>query len=230
MWDSHFAYKVCADEKSVVIPAGQQFTAGFKLTSLDRNEGETIVRRAISKPLPESDLMPLYVNGLNKFSETILNTGEDKRFVWPWERETEGPARLALDTSCGFDDQNSLRISSHGPGTSCWRATTIGPAFGGDPFVTGARYKLSARVKTASLSGDSLIAIRLHRENQGSVFDLQHYEVFESPPALRGDNDWTLLELLTPPIAPAPDRLHLLLVQRGSGTTWFDNVLLEMHS
>ena len=82
-------------------------------------------------------------------------------------------------------------------------------------------------MKTASLAGQSLIAIRLHRENRGSVFDLRNYEIFEAPAPLRGDADWTLLEAITPPIAPAPDRLHMLLIQSGSGTTWFDNVLLE---
>jgi hypothetical protein len=227
MWDSHFAYKVCVDDNRFVIPAGTQFTAGFRLTSLDEREAEEIIRRAIDRPSPAIDSIPVYMNGVNRFSETILTIGEDRRFVWPWEQEAGENATLVRDQSCGFDDHASLRVSSQGPGTSCWKATTIGPAFGGAPFTGGSRYRLSVCVKTASLTGESLVAIRLHRENRGSVFDFQSYEVFESPVVLHGDTDWTLLEIITPPIDPAPDRLHLLLIQRGSGTTWFDNVLLE---
>jgi hypothetical protein len=227
MWDSHFAYKICADDKEVVVPAGTRFAAAFKLTSLDDWEAEEIIRRATDRPSPSNDTIPLYVNGVNRFSETILTIAEDRRFVWPWEQDIGENATLIRDQSCGFDDTTSLRISSHGPGTSCWKATTIGPAFGGDPFVGSSRYRLSARVKTDSLSGQSLIAIRLHREAHGNVFDLRNYEVFESPVVLRGDTDWTPLEVVTPPIDPAPDRLHLLLIQREGGTTWFDNVLLE---
>lgn len=227
MWDSHFAYKVCADNNSVVVPEGMQFNAGFRLTSLDEREAERIIHRAIDRPSTAVDTIPLYVNGVNRFSETILTIGEDLRFVWPWEQEAGENATLVRDQSCGFDDHTSLRISSQGPGTSCWKATAIGPAFGGEPFTGGSRYRLSARVKTVSLAGQSLIAIRLHRENKGSVFDLRDYETFDTPLAFRGDVDWALLELITPPITPPPDRLHLLLIQRGGGTTWFDNVLLE---
>lgn len=228
MWDSHFAYKVCTDGKSVTIPAGTQFMAGYKLLSLDEREAEGVVRRAIDRPSSAIESVPLYVNGVNKFSETILTIKEDPRFVWPWEHEDGEDALLVRDLWCGYDDSSSLRISSEGPGSSCWKATTIGPAFGGKSFTASSRYRLTARVKIVSLAGQSLIAIRLHREDHGSVFDLRNYEIFESPLPLRGDSDWTLLELLTPPITPAPDRLHVLLMQRGIGTTWFDNVLLEM--
>ena len=227
MWDSHFAYKVCIGGGTVAVPAGTQFTAGYRLTSMDEREAQGIVQRAIERPSSAIDTIPLYVNGVNRFSETILTVGEDRRFVWPWEPEAGQNATLVRDQSCGFDDNTSLRISSQDPGISCWKATTLGPAFGGDPFTEGSRYRLTARVKTASLAGQSLIAIRLHRENRGSVFDLRNYEIFEAPAPLRGDADWTLLEAITPPIAPAPDRLHMLLIQSGSGTTWFDNVLLE---
>jgi hypothetical protein len=89
---------------------------------------------------------------------------------------------------------------------------------------------LSAMVKTSKLEGKTMIAMRLHRENNGSVFDIQNYETFTSGQTLQGDADWKLLKLITPPISPAPDRLHLLLIQEGRGTTWFDNVLFEVLS
>lgn len=73
-----------------------------------------------------------------------------------------------------------------------------------------------------------MLAIRLHRENSGSVFNIDNYEVIASMHSLQGTSRWTKLEVITPPIFPAPDRLHLLLIQEGKGTTWFDNVLLEV--
>ena len=72
-----------------------------------------------------------------------------------------------------------------------------------------------------------MVAIRLHRENRGSVFDIDNYEVFTSMHSLQGASEWSKLEVITPLISPAPDRLHILLIQEGKGTTWFDNVLLE---
>ena len=85
-------------------------------------------------------------------------------------------------------------------------------------------------VKTSKLRGKTMIAIRLHREGLGSVFDIQNYDTFTSGETLQGDTDWRMLKLVTPPISPAPDRLHLLLIQEGIGTTWFDNVLFKVLS
>jgi hypothetical protein len=230
MWDAHFAYKICNEGKEIVLPAGSHFEASYELTSLDESEAKAIVERAVDRPSPELSTIPLYVSGVNHFRRTLQNVDADWRYIWPWESEGDSLSTPIFDLRTGFDDSSCLRIDSRGSGKSCWKVTTLGPAFGGKPFVDGSQYQLSAIVKTSNLEGKTMIAVRLHRENQGSVFDLQNYEVFTSGHTLQGDTDWRLLKLITPPISPAPDRLHLLLIQEGSGTTWFDDVFFEVLS
>lgn len=228
MWDTHFAFKICGDTKDVLLPAGTHFEAGYQLTSLAANDTAETVTGALDRPAPELATTPLYVNGLNRFSETLQSVEGDARFLWPWETEGAAGSALTLDKACGFDDSTSVRIDSESAGRSCWKATTLGPAFGDTPFVDGSRYGLTALVQTEHLDGRAMLAIRLHRENSGSVFDIDNYEIFTSMQSLQGTSRWSKLEVITPPISPAPDRLHVLLIQEGKGTTWFDNVLLEV--
>ena len=227
MWDAHFAYRICREGKDILLPAGSHFEAGYELTSLDGKEAKPIVDRAVDRPAPELASIPLYVSGVNRFTRTLQNIKSDCRYIWPWEAERDSASTPVFENNFGFDDSSCLRIDSSGAGRSCWKVTTLGPAFGGDPFVGGTKYKLSALVKTSNLGGKAMIAVRLHRENHGSVFDIQGYETFTSAQVLQGDSDWSMLKVVTPPLSPPPDRLHLLLIQEGSGTTWFDNVLFE---
>jgi hypothetical protein len=227
MWDAHFGYKICIEGKEVLLPAGSHFEAAYELTSLDEIEAKPIVDRAVDRPVPDLATIPLYVSGVNHFTRTLQNAGADWRYIWPWDSEGDSVSTPVFDLEFGFDDSSCLRIDSRGAGKSCWKVTTLGPAFGGKPFVDGSQYRLSAIVKTSKLEGKSAIAIRLHRKNRESVFDIQNYETFTSQ-TLHGDTDWRLLKVITPPISPPPDRLHLLLTQEGSGTTWFDDVFFEV--
>lgn len=230
MWDAHFAYKTCTSGKEILLPAGSHFEACYELTSLDKHEAKSISDRAMDRPAPDLATIPLYVSGVNHFTRTLQNAGPDWRYIWPWEAEGDSVSTPVFDLEFGFDDSSCLRIDSRGAGKSCWKVTTLGPAFGGKPFSDGSQYQLSAIVKTSKLEGKAMIALRLHRENQGSAFEIQNYEMFTSGQTLQGDTDWRLLKVITPPISPAPDRLHLLLIQEGSGTTWFDDVSFEVLS
>ena len=230
MWDAHFGYKICAEGKEVLLPAGTHFEASCELTSLDENEAKPIVDRAEDRPAPDLAKIPLYVSGVNHFRRTLQDAGPDWRYIWPWEPEGDSVSTPVFDLGFGFDDTSCLRIDSRGAGKSCWKVTTLGPAFGGKPFIDGSQYRLSAIVKTSKLEGKAMIAMRLHRENQGSVFDIQDYDTFTSGLTLQGDADWGLLKVVSPPISPPPDRLHLLLIQEGSGTSWFDDVFFEVLS
>ena len=227
MWDAHFAYKICREGTEVRLPAGSHFEAAYELTSIDNPEAQQIVQQAMSRPAPDLSSIPLHVPGVDRFDRTMENTDGDCRFIWPWEPEGSEQSVLALDRSEGFGDTSSLRIDSLG-GTSCWKLTTLGPAYGEKPFAGRSRFQLSAYVKTSKLKGKARIAVRLHREDRGSVFDLHKYETFASDQTADGDTDWTQLKIVTPSISPAPDRIHLLLVQEGSGTSWFDNVSFEV--
>ena len=99
-------------------------------------------------------------------------------------------------------------------------------AFGQSKFKVGKAYRLNAYVCTEN-SEDVRIAIRIHRKGIGTVFDIKSYDVFYSEKKISGCSNWQKLEVVTPNISPEPDRVHLLLEQKGPGKSWVDNVLFE---
>jgi hypothetical protein len=117
-----------------------------------------------------------------------------------------------------------LRIIHRTAVQSCWRASTLGPAFGEPAFRRGGRLRLRAMVRTRDLRGEVSVALRLHRTGRGSVFDATTYETHLSPVVKAANQDWLELIVATPAIAPAPDRVHVLLQLNGKGTVWFDDV------
>lgn len=226
MWDAHFAFKIASGESPVVISHGESFEARYSLFGMDRPEAESLYAAARDRPAPERG--PVYVEGVNRFSETLDTPGLEMGSAWPWEREASEGTELTVDRTRGFDDTFSLRIRMSRKGRSAWKATAFGPDYAKAPFPDGARFRLTARVMSRALHGKAGIAVGIHRAGNGSVFQPETYEMFESPRVLTGSADWQQLEVITPPVSPAPDRLHLLLTQEGEGESWFDNVLLEV--
>lgn len=222
MWDAHFAYKVCTNGKDVVLPTGTQFDAAYEIRSLSRAESAELSARANVRPGADLHAFPLYIVGGSDLIGTARNIQGDWRYVWPWETETSANARFT------FENESRLRIESSGEGISCWKLTTLGPAYGGRPLADGSQYRLSASVKTLGVRGTSTIAIRLHRENRGSVFEMKNYETYRSDDGIHGDGEWTKLEITTPRISPPPDRIHLLMIQEDAGTTWFEHLSFEV--
>jgi hypothetical protein len=221
MWDAHFGYKICHEGTPVVLPGGSAYHARYRLSDVGRDEAGQLLEAAQDRPAPDAHQTPVYVDGVNTFSRTIVQDDA----VWPWEQE--GDARFSVDGHRGFDDSHSLRIDSTGSADVCWKATTLGPAYGRPAFRPGSRFRLSGYVASRDLAGSARVAIRLHRAGKGSVFDLKKYEVFTAAGRVTGTTEWTRLEVTTDRITPAPDRVHLLLIQQGEGTTWFDNILME---
>jgi hypothetical protein len=228
MWDVHLAYKVCHDNTDVLLPGGTTFAAAFRLSSMNAEEGNNFLRVAQVARAIEADQTPAIVDGVHSFLETCgsrVGSGAD---IWPWETEVvDGNAAdvtFAVDREVGWDDTTSVRITSGGLARALWKATAIGPAFRQALFPDGARYRMIAYVQSDLAEGSAGIALRLHREGEPGLFDAGTYELFRCGTRVRGRSKWTLLELVTPPISPAPDRVHLLLDFDGAGTCWFDNV------
>jgi hypothetical protein len=227
MWDAHLAVKACHEEKARILPEGTSVRAHFRLFSIDRKEGQRLVDLARVAVAPETYQTPIIVGEVNTFAETLATTRENPADVWPWEQEAEGSEaadiRLFVDRVTGYDDGVSLCIESTGPIRAAWKATTFGPAFRQAPFPDGGRYSASSFVRTRLTYGVATVALRLHRKGQPGLFDPSTYEVYRSAP-LSGISEWAHLEVVTPPISPAPDRVHLLLEMNGTGRCWFDNV------
>jgi hypothetical protein len=233
MWDAHFGYSVCKERRDKILNGRQEFEAEFQIYSINKASGSVIKNTSNKYKTPEIEKIPIYVNGLNTFSKTIKDFPEnEQQILWPWTFETENNSSEngvgQLDRQKGFNDSGSVKIENFKPVNSQWLATSLGPAYGQSPFTNGVRLKLGAYVSTEQVQGATDIAIRLHRFGWGSVFNIPDYELFPTLQSLNGSLDWMYLQITTPPIRPAPDRVHLLLRQSGNGKSWFDNVLLEI--
>jgi hypothetical protein len=233
MWDAHLAVKTCHEGKARRLQGGTTARAHVRLSSLDRTEGQKIVDRARVAVAPETYQMPVIVNGIHTFAETLATATRNPADVWPWETEVEGDpsaVRFLVDRGTGYDDEISLCIESRKPSRAAWKATALGPAFRQPRFLEGNRYAVSGFVRTHLAAGTASIALRLHREGQTGLFHPAGYEVYRSPEHLSGFNEWTRVEAVTPPISPAPDRVHILLEMNGTGKCWFDNVQLQSNA
>lgn len=231
MWDTHFGLKICRAGRNVRLKPGTVLHAAYALTAEPRSRWQAGARRARLRSAGAAVNTPVWTGGRHTFAETFRSPGIDGNTAWPWETAvTSGPAaavKFARDTRVGCTDRFSLRIRSARTAQAAWQATTLGPAFGERAFRRGGRLRLTARVRTQDLRGEVTVALRVHRTGRGSVFDVGTYEVFASAAVGRTATEWTELTVTTPPLAPAPDRVHVLLRLVGRGTVWFDDVVFE---
>ena len=229
MWDMHFAYRVCEDGMARMLPRGFAVEARYSLHTIDRAEGEMWMRTGSVASPSGLDVVPVYVRGLHTFQETFATAGDERTDLWPWSfeimRGTADDAEGKLDLNYGFDDAASLAVHANQHGAGRWVATTLGPAFGEPPFGSGKRFRLTARIRSAG--GSARIALAIHRTDVPGLYDPGSYEEYAAPVPAGPGLAWLACTIETPPIAPAPDRIHLRLIHEGEGTSWFDNVLFE---
>jgi hypothetical protein len=232
MWDAHFGYRNegAAGEMAVQGPA--RCSAEYRLYSIDRDEGLELLSKAPPPDFTLTDAIPIYTHGIQSFSDRLMDMPAGFDRYWPWEfsvskGKPDGGTGLLVHDS-GYGDNNSLKIENTGGVQSHWAFTALGAAFGGDTFSNGVRLKLSAWIRTKEVIGAADIAIRLHRHGIGDLFRIDDYDVYSSDERLHGTSDWRRLECITPPISPAPDRVHLLLRLHDAGVCWFDDALFEV--
>jgi hypothetical protein len=232
MWDAHFAYRATEpDQAELYLDGPREYRAQFSIYTLSRSVASRLVEKAlVCLPVDVED-MPVYLDGVNSFNRTLLDFPKEYAARWPWSFESTGaltvPAVFSLDRNHGYSDHCALRIFSAHEGQFRWLATTLGPAFGNAPFPERASYRLTGYVKTENVESGSTLGIRLHCPGIGNLFNPKEYGHFFSPQTIRGTRDWQKIQVTTPVITPAPDRVHLLLQQNGQGQTWFDDIQLE---
>ncbi len=231
MWDTHFGLRAGCGGKAVVLPPGTVRTADYSLGVLGRVEAGRLRRRAVLRSPGAAADTPVYTGSRHNFRATFRSTEIDRNTAWPWQQAvTRGNPRtveFARDTRVGCGDRYSLRLRHRAAARSAWQATTLGPAFGEPAFRRGGKLRLTAKVRIRGVRGRMRIALRVHRAGRGSMFDVAGYEVFASAWLRSGDRDWDELHVETPRLAPAPDRVHLVLELDGTGRVWFDDVELK---
>jgi hypothetical protein len=231
MWDTHFGLRACPGGAPVVLPPGTVRTAAYSLSALSRATARGLLQRSEWRSPGAAADTPVYTGKRHGFRATFRDREIDPNTAWPWQRAvTRGDSatvEFTRDTRVGCGDRYSLRIRHRAAAHSAWQATTLGPAFGEPPFERGKGLRLRAMVRTRGLRGRVRIALRVHRGGCGSVFDVTGYEVFPSPWLRTANQDWGELKITTRPLAPAPDRVHVLLECDGIGRVWFDDVIWE---
>ncbi|MEZ5276515.1 MAG: hypothetical protein R3F07_09065 [Opitutaceae bacterium] len=231
MWDAHFGLRFCRGAEPVDLEGPFERSVSFQIAALSRRTAARWLRESRTRRVGANRDTPVYHGGLHTFQESFRGAALSNPDLWPWQSTVvEGRPDgicLARETTLGYGDPYSLRIDHGAAALSRWEATTLGPAFGEPAFTRGGCLRLTAMVRTDALAGTAWIAIRLHRTGRGSVHSPDDYEIFESPHLGQAPEGWVRLEIKTPPIQPAPDRVHLLLQFKGRGSVWFDNVELS---
>ena len=229
MWDAHFGLKLCRGAEPVELQGPFERSVSFQLTALPRSTAARWLATSRVRLLGAEGDWPVYHGGRHSFRRSFSHTADPT--VWPWQTTIVGgppPAVVfARDTAVGCGDHYSLRIDHSTKASSRWEATTLGPAYGEPAFTPGERLRLTAMVRTDTLFGTAWISLRWHRAGRGSVFSIHDYEQLDSFRLRRSQAGWRPLEIVTPPMQPAPDRVHLLLQFKGEGSVWFDEVELS---
>ena len=229
MWDAHLGYRMHSALRRITGPS--EFSAAYQLSAMDRPEAERLVNKAQFSAQASVRDIPVFHDGINRFDMTLETYPDEVIEAWPWERQTNADAPVEeicrYDRNTGYDDPYSLAIIHVEDCASAWKFTCLGPAYGQPAFHEGMRYHLSAFARVKGHTGRVRLALRLHREGQGSVFDLDAYELYASEWRTPEPDIWKVFTVWTPAIAPAPDRVHLLLEYQGEGICWFDNVLFD---
>ncbi len=121
-----------------------------------------------------------------------------------------------------------------------WVQSMLGPQQWGNPFLAGARYRLSAWVKVEDLDNEALVGgpmvgVEFTQSNGPAyVSDKVQVDCGWSPTLLSLDKpvpdriDWTYIELVTPPCPSFAIYGKLKLRFQGRGTAYFSNVRWEM--
>ncbi len=228
MWDLHVGIRICTSPQDVVLAGGTRFHVRYRLSCPSRNQLADDVAQASPPDRALSAAIPVYKNGVNDFDPVDPDVSSPQ---WPWTPEPASSLSTAVELS--LDDQvsrvgkRSLKIQHAENTRSHWIMTALGPAFGWPAFANGCRLRLSAAIRTLGLVGESRIALRYHLTGREGLFSPQTYSRVDSNTVVSGSREWTRIEVTTPPLDPAPDRVHLILEQNGTGITWFDEVLFE---
>lgn len=147
--------------------------------------------------------------------------GTDWEYAW-WKSSYN----CVMDSSIGHSDTSSVKITNTAKTVTSWYTDgVIGFPYSFDDMV-GKTYKMSGWIKTENVSGEAYIAVVQDSSaapNDNSV----------KSQTVTGTNDWTYVELefVSKQTKDATGTSicadHYFLTLNGTGTVWFDDVVIE---
>ena len=168
------------------------------------------------------DELPLYerktsfARGLKLHEPTPCNTDP-----WPWLPEGEG---CEWSTSEGRSDSYSLKISRDTPGPSEWIMDRESDGAWTECWTRSTAFRVTVYIKTEAVSGrGAFLALRW------GVYNYPEKYPYICAQKLTGNTNWTQVEAVIR--GPSPDdsgAVYIILRQDGSGTTWFDDLEVEL--
>lgn len=222
----------------------------WKFAPVGAEEAASIMREAEDVPWRETAAYDLpAVSWNNRFDrEFRTDTWE-----FPWWRST---AECVWDKTVGYDDDGSLRIDSDGSRPKAWYTFTWLYPFSWEPYLSdeselsparladlpdpfdlsvyeGRKFKVTALVRTEGLDGEAFLAVA---QGPGPIWlysDRRSPEVaqeaadrleWQRSEPVSGTSGWEERSLV---FTMDTFYRYIVLEQRGSGRSWFDNVVIE---
>ena len=140
---------------------------------------------------------------------------------WPWLPDGEG---LTWEKGFGRSDTFSLRIRKNTPGPSEWIYDREGEGAWTQPWRSSTGVRVTGYIKTERVVGrGACIALRW------GVYNYPERYPYHCSERLTGTHDWTKVTVeLHGPHPPDSSAVYIILRQDGSGTTWFDDLEVEV--
>ena len=198
----HFRIRLCPDEK-----VKQMWEAAEPVPPVTYNGFEE---------LPLYERSTSFANGLRLNEPTPDNTDP-----WPWLPEGEGAEWCKAE---GRSDNFSLKISKTTPGPTEWIMDRESEGAWTQRWTTSTGFRITAYIKTDRVEGrGACLAVRW------GVYNYPERYPYICSQKLTGTHDWTRVsvEIHGPP-PPDISAVHIICRQDGSGTTWFDDLEVEV--
>jgi hypothetical protein len=195
---------------------------------------------SVAKPIPPVlyngfDELPLFArsssfeSGLQLSQPTRGNTDP-----WPWLPSTMAGAGCEWCRDEGRHDSNSLKIDKTSSDAAEWLYQWEGDGGFTETWSKGKRFRVSVWVKTKDVVGrGASLAVRWGVYNHA-----ERFPYLSSQRVVGTVGEWTKLEIEIEGPPPEPSahtpgsgtQIQIILRQDGSGTTWFDDILVEVLS
>ena len=193
-------------------------------------KNENLLEKSIIPPLGPNEWggkeeYPVYER-ISSFEKGLRLDGtyEGTLDPFPWKYSGNG---AEWDKTFGRTDTFSLKIDKKDTGLTRWNTFQgDGEGYFAEPWTPCKGYRVSCYVKTDSVTGrGSTVALQYHIPNSA-----QKYPIVTAK-KVTGTKDWTRLEIEVGPPAPSPPEIGCIMIilqQDGSGTTWFDDLKVEL--